>query len=317
MPTDLITTAELLVAWPGASALSSDQRTAIVTQASLRFEAECDRRIGSVTLTETHRPGRSRKLYLRERPVTAVSRLAASFATVATIQYTGTGRATFQYTGSTADPDSLTFTGCRLVAGGTTTNLAFATYTTLGALKAAVNAVSGWSMSTSTDSNGDYADWSTSLLNYDVGAQQAGTAAYEVKAYTRDLMFTLDYDGARKGVIELMEGLPDGYRYPDRRYGGYATAWTGGGAVIGGVDPRVGNVQVSYTAGYATSAVPADVKRAVATLAAYLHQRVDAAGLQSESAKDYSYTLQQSARVSGLPDEVSRVVELYRRKEIA
>jgi hypothetical protein len=307
MPTDLITDAELLQAWPAASSISSGARADLIAAASRRFEGECDRKIGQGTYTETYRPGRTRVIYLREFPVISVSRIAAGFASIASIQWTGAGRGTAEYTGSTSDPDALTFTGIRLTGNGTVSNFAFATYTTLSSLATAVNAVSGWSMVV----DADYGSWATTLLSYDVGAQQAKDYPFAVEAYTSDLSFALDRKAAAMGIVELVDSCPDGYRYPDRRWAGRAT---GAGLTRGG-DPRVGSVEVTYTAGYLTTAVPFDIKRAVTMIAAWLHGRVDAAGLQSESAKDYSYTLAQPT-AAGAPSEVLWIANDWRRKEV-
>lgn len=319
-PQDIVTIAELLLGWPKASALDPLEQAALITDASYRICGECDYRFGTASYTEIHRPGRSRKVYLRQRPITAIARVAVDFSTVMTVQNTSTSvsRSQVNYT-TTGTPEGFpAFTGLTLTSypngGGaaTVTSLPFATYTSLGTLKTAINAVSGWIATTANTPSGDYSNWACTDLVYDMGSMGSSQLAAGLKAFTRDLQYTSDTEMSRKGQMELYEGLPDGYQFPDRRasYGGpYNTS-----AGLGGGDPRTGGVFVSYTAGYAPANMPPDLKRAAIGLAKFLRERGLFSALQSETIGKYSYSL--ATIKHDLPDWILGICDKHTRKEI-
>lgn len=322
---DLVTNAEMLAAWPKFSALPSDEQASLITDASRRFESECDRIIGATAYTEVHRPGRTRKLYLKQKPVTTITRVATDYATVITVQNTDAtvSRATIGFSGPTVPEAALSFTGVTLnaIANGvaaTPVTLLFATYPTLGTLVAAINLLPGWNASVAsggqTLNSADYTTFATADLATDVGQQGCNLLGAELKAYTRDLDYACDAELARRGIVELMEGLPDGYRYPDRRNGGYASGFTGLTGVSGGMDPRIGGVFASYQSGYATADVPGDIKRAVKGIVRFFYASMVATGVyESEQFKDYNYKL--VAKLD-LPHWIQTIAYNHSRKEI-
>ena len=205
-----------------------------------------------------------RRLDLRQRPVVDVRRVATDFGTVLTVQNTDPAvpRATAQYlTGTQAGyaapedyappPTGLVLTAYKAGQPPTAAVLTFAAYPSLASLTAAINALPGWTADYATGWNANYAAWASADLAPDVGAQGASVVALDLKAYTRDVGYTMTPEQARRGELELWEGRPDGYRYPDRRYG-RAGGYSGLGGIAGGMDPRVGAVWVDYTAGYFT-----------------------------------------------------------------
>lgn len=326
MPPDLITTTDLLDAWPQASALSTQAQSGLCDAASRRFELEADRIFGAQAYYETHRPGRTRTLYLRQTPVTAISRIAADFQTVGTIASTDPTayEATVGYSGPATPEVPLGFTGITLnsVVNGvpaTPVVLPFATYPTLQSLVAAVNARAGWSATVApggpTTGVGSFATMPSLYLAGDCGQQGCSILAFELKAYTRSLAYACDPGMARRGVVELLEGQGDGYRYPDRRYGGWGAGLMAMSGMAGGLDPRVGGVEVRYAAGYSPADMPGDIKRAAVGIARLMHEAVRVSGVyQSETFKDYSYSL---AAALDLPPWIRAIAYDHGRKEIA
>lgn len=315
MAIDLITTDELIDGWPGAADLSSTEQASLVSAASRRFELLCDRIFGTGTYVEISRPGRSRVIRTHQKPITDIARVATDFGTVLIIQNTNrsVSRATAKFTGTAPN-----FTGLSLTSfigtAATTTNLTFATYPLLSDLAAAINGISGWTASTSVNGYGDFSGWQSTWLAGDVGTMQAGILGLEIKAYTRDLAYACDPDMASKGTIELFEGRPDGFRYPDRRYGTTGMGYTGISGIVGGLDPRVGAVWVQYTAGAATADVDPSIKEAVKALAKWLYVSNKFVGMQSES--DGKYTYSRANLTTGVPKEVDIAVNRYGRQEI-
>ena len=80
--------------------------------------------------------------------------------------------------------------------------------------------------------------------------------------------------------------------------------------------PALGNVKVTYVAGFAS--VPADVGYACLALAAWMYKTRKFGGMsvQQESLRDYAYTLAQQA-LGGLPEMGSTRQLLARYKEVA
>lgn len=325
MPIDLITTAETLAAWPQFSAVAPADQAALVTAASRRFESECDRVLGLGSYTEVHRPGRTRKVYTRQKPVLTVSRVATDYATVMTVRNTDPAvfEATVGFTGPTTPEDALPFTGLTLAAvasgvAATPVVLPFSAYPTLATLAAAINAAPGWRADVANggpfSGGAAYATFPTAYLAADAGQMGCTLLAAELKAYTRALSFACDQEMARKGVIELFEGQADGYRYPDRRYGGWAAGFTGLSGVSGGTDPRVGGVSVAYAAGYPVAEVPGDVKRAVLGIVRLFADAMRVSGVyESQTFKDYSESI---ARSIELPKWVKEIAYNHSRKEV-
>lgn len=322
---DLITTAELLAAWPQASALASSEQTALVTAASTRFELEADRDFFANTYQEIYRPGRTRKLYLRQKPVTTISRIATDFCSVMILQNNDptVSEATVGYSGPTVPEDALSGTGITLnaiVAGlpATPVTLLFATYPTMATLAAQVNATPGWSATVATggpSNEASFAKFPTSYLCFDAG-QMGATSPYgaSLNAFTRPLSYVCDRELARRATVELLEGAPDGYRYPDRRNGAYGWWMTSVSGIAGGADPRIGGVQVSYAAGYAIADVPAEIKRATIGIAKFFYAANNASGAyKSQQFKDYKYEIFERLE---LPQWIRSIAFNVGRKEI-
>lgn len=115
---------------------------------------------------------------------------------------------------------------------------------------------------------------------------------------------------ADAGVVEIYQSLGGGYRYPDRTYGG---------------DPRAGTITITYTGGWATADVPADVQDALihAVIARGATVSLSGAGIYaSEQIGSYSYRLMDTAAESsvsssmGLPATATGALRKYKRVRI-
>lgn len=326
---DLVTSAELLAFWPVAAKLPGPEQSALITAASRTFEVAADYIFGSTTYTEIKRPGRVRKIYTRQRPITAIARVATDFGTVLTIQNTDATiqRASAGFTSTGIPEEYPTFTGLTLtgVASGVPIapiSLPFATYPTIGSLSTAINTLPGWASTVAQGeanvTGGSFENWASTDLAPDLGQQGVTVLANELKAYTRDLDFGCDTQMSRRGIIDIYEGRPDGYRYPDRRFGPLSSGYSGISGISGGLDARVGDVLVVYTAGYQTANVPEDIKRAVLGLAKWLYDTGRFSGFKSETlnnaAASYRYEIMQWKHA--LPDWIMGIAYNRSRKEI-
>jgi hypothetical protein len=320
---DLITGQDVSGFWPGFTALPSAEQAALLTDASRVFEEYTDRIFGSVTYLERKTSGRVRKLYMKQKPITSIARVAVDFGTVLTVQNVDQAvqEATIGYTSTGIPEDYPAFTGLTLggISNGvplSTISLPFATYPTIGGLVAAINTHTGWTASASTGApnviGGDFTLYPTSYLVGDMGQQQCTLLPVELKMYTRGLSYACDADMSRKGEIAIFEARPDGYRYPDRRYG--STSYGGIAGIAGGTDARIGDVQVLYTAGYAAANMPGDIRRACAGIAKFLYESGKFSIFQSETLAERSHTLKEWKR--GLPDWILGIIDKHTRKEI-
>lgn len=325
MPTpDLIVAADVTGMWPAFGSLASGEQASLLTSASRMFEEECDRVFSSVTYIERHETGRVRSIYTRQKPITNIIRIATDFGTVMTVANASAAiqRAAVGYTSTGMPEDYPAFTGLTLtgISSGvpiTPISLPFSTYPTIGGLVNQIGALgNGWSatvaMGVPNITGGNFSNWPSTDLVGDMGQQGCSVLACELKAYTRDLDYACDPDMSRRGVIAIFEGRPDGYRYPDRRYG--PSSYGGLTGIAGGCDPRIGSVLVSYTAGYAQANMPGDIKRACAGIAKFIYESGKFSTFQSETVGEWSRSLKEWKR--GLPDWILNTIDNHARKEI-
>lgn len=286
MSTDLVTTAEVSAAWSGFSSLGSGEQDAVVSAASRAVEGYLGRTIGSGTYDEIAMPdGRDGVLYCRRYPVASIPRVSGGLMAVLSVSNTDSSNALATAEMVTSgDPINPTYTGLKFtrIASGTPTTsstLAFATYTTLSALGAAIEALGGgWDATVAAG----YETFPSAQLWKQVGARGA-VAPYsaEFQAFVEDL-----------GPVEVNHAtgkvqLP---RWPrsDRR------------------------VRVQYTAGYATADVPADIKRATIAMARYLRSPAGTgSGIVESRLGDRSYKLADPS-ASGVPAIVASLLGPYR-----
>lgn len=321
--TPLITAAEATAAVASFGSLDPSEQDRLIAAATAAINQATDRILGQTSLGETYAPERTRLIVLRQYPATAIARVATDLNPVLTIRNAGASvtRATVAFTAAGV-ADAPTFAGLTLAATAsgvnTSQSLAFADHPTLGSLAAAIVALGGgWTadvlapaLAAGPGATLDFDGWACADLNPTLGAQDAFSAPLCLYAHTRDLPFKLVPAGARTREVQLFEGRPSGFRYPDRAYG-Y------GGLGMTGFDTDFGSVRVDYTAGYATADVPGDLKQAACAAVQFYRDRLAASGAyQSKSVGKVAYTL--AAPLSTpLPDYVTAMVAHHRRADLA
>ncbi len=246
---DLITSGQALALLPGLSAVESAAVPGLIPGVSRAIERYCKHKLGYGSYVEYHRPGLTRRILLDNPPVIpGTVELRTDLEDVAAIACVDP-----QARRATATLTTSTLTLSLFKAGGPSpTPLALSSYATLADLAAAVNGTAGWSMT----ANQTYADWLVADLEPNPGAMGAlGGRAVQLVAYVRDVS-RWAMDCPEVGSIELLEGRPQAFRYPDRMFNG------SGGMGYGywfGQDPRCANVRCGYQAGYDPTGVAAPV----------------------------------------------------------
>lgn len=281
----LITEAELVASWAGASSLDDDDRAALVLAASLACERHCGRTLGLADRDEVHRPdGRTGAFWLRSRPVASISRIAARKQAVLTVRNTDVSipAADVSLT-TTGDITFPTIVGLRLrhyAAGATVSNtLTFATYPTVATLAAAINLIgNGW---TSEVASG-YSGWATADLARDLGAKGALAPGFaEIRAFV-ELLDPLETDPWSGLVRVPRRSLPP-------------------------------EVRVTYTAGWATADVPSDLKRACISVAKSLSAGALKGAFRREKLGDREYELADAASLA-MPPTAASLLASYRER---
>ena len=105
---------------------------------------------------------------------------------------------------------------------------------------------------------------------------------------------------SRSGILYRIGGVWPGTQYRS------------GSELVGGEGPGLGNIKVTYTAGY--SSTPSDLKLAGILLARVIMLSSSNGGqmVQSESLEYYSYTLKGSAEAAADMHSVTAIVNAYR-----
>lgn len=292
---DLITLSRALYALP-SDISTADQATVptLITAASRACERWCNRTFAATDYDVLRTPSpapqfsaQADMVVLEQLPLNSVARVSGGRTAAILIANTATStnqRATAQVA-MTGDPEiQLTSTGLTLirVASGTsyTTTLAWASYTTLTSLAAAINALgNGW---TATVQSG-MGNWpTTELVSREGPLGCLGVGCY-FDAFSSDLS-VLDVD-RRGGVVYFSSYSPG-----PMGGGGF---W--GGDILGSdADIQYGSfrpqVRVGYNAGYAT--IPDDVQLACANAVQvmFANQTSDPR-FKSVSLGDKSFTL--------------------------
>ena len=244
----------------------------------------CGRDLESTSYEERYDGDGSSVLVLRQYPVTAITRLTLWPIDVIRVKNSNTS------TNATA---SVSSTALVLTKDGTSSSLAFATYTTMTTLVDAVNALgSGWSAELQSSA---YASYLTTELIEKMGMYCLNSNwAYLQMPYDRGES-DFDIDSA-SGIIYLnrFTNLSGSYDYA-----GFPTG--------------IRNIFVDYTAGYST--VPDDLKIAVRILLKYLYQRwqEETFGSSSLSSGGISTSFEKD-----IPFEVRMILDhKYRRKMVS
>jgi len=255
---DYLTTLTRVKAHLGISSTTYDTVLTSKLSAASRFiESYCDRLFLSETRTDYCNGRGTDWLQLRLFPITAVTRIATCPETVMLIR--NSDAVTNQRANAFVSSTNLTLTRVASAAT-TTTNLALATYTTLTTLAAAVDAVgSGWDASLPTARG----NWQSADLRATQGTKDAINGDAELEMFTE----VLGCGGTNPDTGTVYGYFPHGYQ----------------------------NIEVKYTGGYASGAVPDPVQEACCSIVAALFNMSSAsgpggtAGLKSETIGDYKY----------------------------
>jgi hypothetical protein len=261
----------------------------LITAASDCIRHATHRDFSQTSYTEYHSGGIyiREPLRLRQYPVVEISRIATNPQPAISIQNSNgvtNQRATIETTS----------TGIRLVriasANVSTSDLAFSTYTTLGSVASAINAIgNGWT----AQSLGTFANWPTTDLKPLQGAVSALGVARSFEIYTEDVS---PFSNWPPGDCD--DAAP-GWRLDDETGQLYARF------------PRGHlNIRIDYTAGF--SAIPQAVQEACVQLACDLYN----AGLVNTTLKKAtlgagSFELKDQSSTAVLSGKVSMLLARY------
>lgn len=222
----------------------------LIDSATALIESICDRHIITRSYEELYDGNGDCYLYLKEYPVTAVSRLSVGHDQVLGIGCNATG----------VTWASIRSDGTKLIliydtsAGVTTTNLSYSTYTTITTLAAAIDATTGWE----TTSTGDFGDCLTAdILNCPALYCKDGYAYLDIGYQAQD-DWKLEEDTSR---MFLASGFPRGTQ----------------------------NIYVEYTAGYTSCPADLELICHEIIAWMYYSGRRDP-GLTSERLGDYGWS---------------------------
>jgi hypothetical protein len=304
-----------------AQALPADQSVlpTVVSAASRACQRYCRRWFVAQSLLEIRVPqqnqwdkGEPDVIQLQQFPLTAPPRLRGgrTNALQVTNPDTVTNQQAWLEITTTGDPDiSLTNTGLILhrVASGVQTNntLTWASYPTVAALAAAINALGGgWQATVESP----YGPWPSADL---YGSE--GTAGALSTAHAKLDVFSTDISNARVDVASGCVYLPAG----DAGQGGgpgNVWQWPGSSDVMMGANAWRGEVLCAYTAGYAT--VPEDVQEACyVTVKSMLYELQTVTKFQQETGDKFSYVLA-NLDERGLPAVARRLLAPWRIQRV-
>lgn len=271
--------------------LSNNEQTtlgAMVEVASDYIQRHTGRDFVLTTYTEYYQGNNTAYLFLKQFPVTSITRVSMELSSCFEIKNTSTSNQIATV--------ATTTTGLKLIkiASGTATTdvtVLWATYTTVGAVVTAVDALgNGWDATVVSD----YSSWPSNLiLPYQGPFDVSDSNVIEIKMHTDILT---DYDAnLSTGVLTRTPNTDD------LHYGGI---WPKGHR----------NIRITYEAGY--SQVPEDVQEACAQLSAslFLEKKRDP-GLIMERTADYTYQVNTTTGDFLTPNS-RRILDSYKRRRI-
>lgn len=245
----------------------------LINSASAAIETICNRQFVSRDYTEEYDGNGSQYFYPNHWPVSKVSRLSIGRLNVLGVQC---GSSSMTYADIRSDGTNLTLTHVDS-SGSTSTDLAYATYTTITALAVQINATgSGWA---ALDLS--YGDYLTADILDLPASYSLNKYAYLQQPYQSVSGWRWDSD---RGRLWLPSGFPASTQ----------------------------NIWLEYTGGYST--VPGDVEQACLMLIAYNYfgTRRDP-GLQSEKLGDYAWAAKSGGGDSGFYTQLKKSLETYMR----
>jgi hypothetical protein len=234
---------------------------ALVSAASAKIEAYCDRTFAATNYREWFNYDGERTHGLRHRPIISVNRIATGNATG--LHVSNTANAMRAWVSVTSDSIRLNLIDGDGVSVGTT--LPFATHQSMAAMVTAINAVSGWSAVLGR--NAPSADLIAGAYDATERGVQLVFASEPLGGYTVDNQSAVIGLSPESFVWEL-----PGFAIGERPLRGFRA------------------ILVEYRAGYET--IPSDLAQiAIEFVKAMYDESQASAVLQSESLGDYTYSL--------------------------
>jgi len=219
----------------------------------------CRRDLESASYTEWYDGDGSEYLWLKQYPVTAITRVSVGLIDVISIRNTND----YYYASVNCSPASLVLT-----INATTSTLLIATYSTMATLVAAINALSanGWSAEIMSS---DYNNFPSSSLK----------SAYGLACVKDQSVYVKMPDWTS---IDFIPYLEEGQGYLHREGG-----WFKGNQ----------NIYVSYAAGYSSATMPADLALAIKEAVQYVYElrQNSSMGIKSWSLEGVSMTYEDSS----------------------
>ena len=244
----------------------------LIDRSTYFLERYCHRKFLSRSYTrEVYAGNGSRRLILDQYPVTAVGRVSEGRTNAFSVtNTTATNHAAIE----------ITATVLKYTADGTTTSLTLSTYSTINALLAALNLISGWS---------------ATLIGTAPGTRKATDLLIRPAMYC--MSPSLAYCEIPNDELSDYFIIDPG---EDRNYGVLEcpSAWTRGEEYF-----------VDYTAGFAITPMALEDACIRLVVNRYNQSKKDGS-IKSESLGDYSYTM---ADMRSLPDDIKDAADLYRR----
>lgn len=244
-------------------------------------EKHCHRAFESATYIELRNGNSKTFLYLKQKPITAITQLSVGRVNAIKVRNTGTDVTSAYATVSSTGVDLVIVGGAN--AGSDTVD--WATYTTLTAVVDQINTLSakGW-VATLYDAD-DASILSTQLI--ESMAKYCGGRGNTVAADVYLEMPSAPVGDFRyndvAGQLYLPSGFTKGYR----------------------------NIYIGYTAGYSSSTMPDDLKGSILIAVKHLYDRRDEDGFGKESIAVAGLT---QRYVELLPSEVIRIWDSHKKK---
>ena len=296
-PVDLVTLAEVQIAYPDLDSSELIDMPSIITGTSVEIGDRYPYAAPSQWRDESRDPGYDREIMLRWPRVTKIGRIRADNAPVLTLTYTGAARTATAEVLATGEASAMTATGIEIVettAGvAVTVEFPFAGFPTIAGLATAISARAGWTATPSPTQ----LDMPSVDIEPAQGPSDAKARPAQVRAYTRDLNdWSLD---RATGTILIMEWRQESYEYPGREWA---------------CDPRSTTLRVSYLAGWI--AVPADVKRAaILTIGHHLESTATAGPINEVKNSEGGFTV--GSPTYRLPGPAERILSRYKRRRFS
>lgn len=237
-----------------------------------------------------------REIILPEYPINYVQIIGTPCTAITVTE--STSPSVYQFYVSSAESTNETVASQLNITNGqtlTTTEFSFDTYTTLGALKTAVEtALPTLTLTLNTSSYSDCSSWSTKLLRSGSGSTIYGVAKQDI-AYR--------ITGGMNRILSIPNDASLNIATSDFYFDS--------------------DIFVAWNAGYAQSNIPQDIKLVASSVIKDMLSIYDSDNsnqsksiYKSETLGDYSYTLDSMSTINNLIQKYAPILESYKKKSI-